>query len=330
MRQEKQSFEGVERKVYKAFVSGLPWRVSNQELRLFFQSLGSFEVESSEKFKELHNPQLPTKTSPRSTFCVVSTKDLQSYCRLLENDSLIFRGRQLIASKYRSGLDLVLFNNRLTKRKAVLIGVPQKYTMEQVKLHLEKTLGGKVQHINKLVGRLREDKNPINKSDQPTKEASRSQTFNYSVTFQHITIVKKFLQSGSILFDDVSVQVKKFKKIVSKAECQEEQPPSPSIGSNPDPYYQHNSLRLATESKNSDRKDSPPSCEAIPPIFNLQTRSSERGPCCEMSVHNHRPSSKFYFQNRPFLRQSERIQEGLRFNVQNLPLNSFRKSSGSH
>lgn len=183
----------------KLFVSGVPKKSSLEEVQGYFASFGEVRIERYGGMKPVSSHPRPTSYGfDGSGYCIVTTSNPQVYESILKHQPHRIHDRKLEVDKYRTGLDLIIYNTKLNNRKIILKNVPAWIGSQEIKNNL--------QHMFGPVERIY-----VFKVNAKTSKEVRKLRC-YSVEFTSKDQARQAIIKGKLWLEGVQVEVVRFRK----------------------------------------------------------------------------------------------------------------------
>lgn len=170
----------------KIFVAGLPSGTQQRELWQYFLGFGTissireFERSSPTNSQYRHAPiSAPHKYGTKNQFCILHCGDTEAYNNILSFSDHAINRSQIFCSPFMEGAQLVLHNQSVNERRAVLRKVPSYISIDELRSILQK-LFGPIESVYQFTPR----------NQNPTFGRRH---FSFSVTFQQTLSLKKLL-----------------------------------------------------------------------------------------------------------------------------------------
>jgi hypothetical protein len=187
------------------FVAGAPAKATKQELIEFFSTFGSVK---SIQPRLCYGGVVRSKLSGNSpkVYWLVKAADHISYTAILNAEPCIFQGRNLYLTSFRTGVQLIVHNNAIAKRRVLIKRVPN-YLPEDAFISVIEIGYGPVESFF----RFQSDKHHHQNAELSTKSRKY---YTYSVTFSNKADRDEIVNAGQVqIAQDITVVVEKFKHL---------------------------------------------------------------------------------------------------------------------
>ena len=192
---------------YQVFVTGIPRKTNIKLIVDYFIQFGSITVQPYKSyFKKNPNKNQNYQTNKFSGgngYCLISTTSQSVYQNIMNHPEHNFQGRTLGISKYMSGKDLILYNNRIRGKRVIIKKVPSSFSLDELKSFIEQNYGP-VQQIYVFKG---------DKSEDATKKHETRKNQAYSVVLHEKKDAKALADKEELVLPSGNTAiVQKFKR----------------------------------------------------------------------------------------------------------------------
>jgi hypothetical protein len=187
---------------FMIFIAGVPSVSTKHELMEFFQSFGPIKSIQPRLCQTELSRQNSAEALPK-VYWLLEAADMTSYKSILAVEPCIFRGRKLYLAPFKSGTALIMHNNSIARRRALIKRVPSWLSEHALINLIERGFGPIFTYF-----RYQSDKSEFG-SIRPTSRIRKF--FTYSVTFENKSDRDDIVNAGCIqIAQDVLVTVEKF------------------------------------------------------------------------------------------------------------------------
>lgn len=131
-------YQSISEYPFVLFVGGIPSRTPIDTVREYFSNYGCSTVES---FKNMNGKPKRTKSSFLwKGCCLLGFESREHMQRVLSLQPMMFEGRNLRISEYKSGTELKQHVSNINNRRAIVKKVPKDCTEEQLSLIISNTI----------------------------------------------------------------------------------------------------------------------------------------------------------------------------------------------
>ena len=184
------------------YVAGVPSAATKEELKGFFERFGL--IKSVEmRLCRGENNRNGSVGSPPKVYWLLEAADHSTYKAVLNCYPCIFCDRKLFLAPFKSGVDLVMHNNSIAKKRVLVKKVPHWLPEIALIRAIEKGFGPVDTHF-----KFQSDSNHLQKLEDSTK---MRKTHTFSVIFQHKPDRDAIVRAGQLqIARDLVVTVEKF------------------------------------------------------------------------------------------------------------------------
>jgi hypothetical protein len=185
------------------FIAGASSVCTKQELMVFFQRFGPIKNIQPKLCQGAANNRSNTATTSAKVYWLLQVADPGTYNTILNLDPCIFQGRKLYLAPFKSGIQLIIHNNGIAKRRILVKKVPTWFSESALIGLIEKQYGSVVTYFKF-------------ESDKPNYDTVEDfpktrRVYTCSVTFKKKSDRDEIVKVGHLqLTPDVSVTVEKF------------------------------------------------------------------------------------------------------------------------
>jgi hypothetical protein len=165
----------MENQPFMIFIAGVPSESTKSELIEYFQKLGKIKS-IQPKLCQTKPSRINSAPGQAKLYWLLEAADYISYVMILDYEDCYLKGRKLHLAPFKSGTSLIMYNNIIARRRALIKKVPSWFPEQKLINLIERGFGPLASYF-----RYKPDKD-----DSPVLDApSRIRKFlTYSVTFQ--------------------------------------------------------------------------------------------------------------------------------------------------
>lgn len=184
------------------YVAGVPSAATKEELKGFFERFGCIKSVDMRLCRG-ENSRNVSVGSPPKVYWLLEAADHSTYKAILNCYPCIFSERKLFLAPFKSGVDLVMHNNSIAKKRVLVKKVPHWLPEIALIRAIEKGFGPVDTFF-----KFQSDSNYLQKTEDSTK---MRKTHTFSVIFQNKPDRDAIVQAGVIeIAKDLVVTVEKF------------------------------------------------------------------------------------------------------------------------
>lgn|SRR3990167_282733 len=184
------------------YIAGVPSVSTKAELIEYFQEFGKIKSIES-RFCRGENTRNPAIGSPSKVYWLLEAQDQETYASILNFSPCIFQDRKLYLAPFKSGIDLVMHNNSIAKKRVLVKKVPRWLPEHSLIKAIEKGFGP----VDTFFKFESDTSHPQKFGEAPKTRKAHT----YSVTFKNKSDRDEVVRVGQIqLARDVVVAVEKF------------------------------------------------------------------------------------------------------------------------
>lgn len=127
------------RKLHRIYVGGIPSSAKESELYHHFAQFGS--ILKIHTFQDDKQSDKSSSTGKIRGFCILDTKSLSTFKRILDFKGHSFQGRSLFCTKAKSGKELFESNQEINQRRALVKKVPAQLQASVIEKCITSTIG---------------------------------------------------------------------------------------------------------------------------------------------------------------------------------------------
>lgn len=189
----------------KIYVSGFPSHVCNDEIEDYFSWFGQAKViKGGNPAYQRYRPNLQEQISQesflerqaRKNYLILSCDQVATKDRILNYPQLYYQGSAIYCSDYKTGVELIIHNQKMNQRRCILRKVPLNFTRDDVS-HAISRLAGPIESLFVY---------------EPLREREVVRHYSVSITFKHRDSLTALLHASEegIFFDEQRISVEKY------------------------------------------------------------------------------------------------------------------------